>query len=85
MVMVCIYFDVERGIRSVPAITVSSSADKLSSGIEGLTSALAVYSLVLKSLTLLTNGARADFEVPVTYIRSVKPCFQRSDATNWRQ
>lgn len=73
--------DVEKGIRSVPAITVSSSTDKLSSGIKGLTSSLAVYSLVLKSLTPLTNGARADLEVSVTYKRSVKPCFQRSDVT----
>lgn len=69
--------DVEKGMRSVPAITVSSSPDKLSSGIKGLTSSLAVYSLVLKSLTLLTNGAMADLEVSITYKRSVKTLFSK--------
>lgn len=75
--------DVEKGTSSVPAITVSSSSDKLSTGKKGLTTLLDVYSVVLKSLTPLTNGAKADFKVSFTYERSVKPCFQRSDA-NWR-
>lgn len=49
---------VEKGTRSVPAVAVSSSADKLSSGIKGLTFSLAAYWLVLKSLTPLSNGPR---------------------------
>lgn len=50
--------DVEKGTRSVPASAVSSTADKLSSGIKGLTFSLAAYWLVLKSLTPLSNGPR---------------------------